>query len=88
MGDNSSKIGEAVMKRGGLEVAISHSSAHDLNDDSRLWQMEALYTRISPVLVCQTVPVRETGYSETTQKWTVTLIKLQYKTISKRALNA
>ena len=88
MGDNSSKIGGAVMKRGGLEVAISHSSVHDLNDDSRLWQMEALYTRISPVLVCQTVPVRETGYSETTQKWTVTLIKLQYKTISEHALNA
>ena len=82
MGDYSSKIGEAVMKWGGLQVAISQSSVHDLNDDSSLWQMEALYTKISPVLVCQTAPVRETGYSETTQQWTVTLIKLQYKTIS------
>ena len=31
---------------------------HDLNGDSRLWEIEAFYTKISPVLICQTVPVR------------------------------
>ena len=32
---------------------------HNLNDNSRLWEMEAFYTGTSPVLIYQRVPVRE-----------------------------
>ena len=35
--------------------------------------MEAFYTRISPVLVCQRVRVREKIFLKTIQKWTITL---------------
>ena len=41
--------------------------------NSRLWEMEAIYNRISPVLVCQTVHVREKIYLKTIQKCTITL---------------
>ena len=41
---------------------------HDLNDDSRLGQMEVFFTRKSPVLVCQTVPVRKKVYLKIKEK--------------------
>ena len=60
------------MKIVGLDVAISQSMNDNLSDDSRLWEMEAFYIRISLVLVFRKVPVREKFYLKTMQKWAST----------------